>query len=58
VQNGPCRVVRDVAASPRAHPRAGVSEDVVMKMGGWPTRSMLTRYNIVHTTDVAAAQAE
>jgi hypothetical protein len=58
VQNGPYRVVRDVAATPRAHIRADVSEDVVMKMGGWPTRAMLTRYNIVDTADVAAAQAE
>jgi hypothetical protein len=36
--------------------RAGVSEDVVMKMGGWRTRSMLTRYNIVDTSDLADAQ--
>jgi hypothetical protein len=35
-----------------------VSEDVVMKMGGWRTRSMLTRYNIVATDDVADAQAK
>jgi integrase len=38
--------------------RAGVSEDVVMKMGGWKTRSMLSRYNIVDTTDLADAQAK
>jgi integrase len=37
--------------------RAGVPEDTVMKMGGWRTRAMLTRYNIVDTKDVAAAQA-
>jgi len=36
--------------------RAGVSEDVVMKMGGWKTRSLLTRYNIVDTRDLADAQ--
>jgi integrase len=36
--------------------RAGVPEDVVMKMGGWKTRGMLTRYNIVDTTDLADAQ--
>jgi hypothetical protein len=38
--------------------RAGVPEDVVMKMGGWKTRSMLTRYNIVDTSDIADAQAK
>jgi integrase len=38
--------------------RAGMSEDVVMKMGGWKTRSMLSRYNIVDTTDLADAQAK
>ena len=27
-----------------------------MKMGGWKTRSMLSRYNIVDTSDLADAQ--
>jgi integrase len=36
--------------------RAGVPEDIVMKMGGWKTRSMLSRYNIVDTSDLADAQ--
>jgi integrase len=36
--------------------RAGVPEDIVMKMGGWKTRSMLSRYNIVSTDDLADAQ--
>jgi hypothetical protein len=36
--------------------RAGVGEDVVMKLGGWRTRSMLTRYNIVSGDDLADAQ--
>jgi integrase len=38
--------------------RAGVPEDIVMKMGGWKTRSMLSRYNIVSTDDLADAQAK
>jgi len=37
--------------------RAGVPEDVVLRMGNWKTRSMLTRYNIVDTNDLADAQA-
>jgi integrase len=37
--------------------RAGVPEDVVLRMGGWLMRSMLTRYNIVDTADLADAQA-
>jgi integrase len=40
----------------RALIRAGVPEDVVMKLGGWRTRSMLTRYNIVSAADLADAQ--
>jgi integrase len=38
--------------------RADVPEDVVMRLGGWKTRSMLTRYNIVDTSDLADAQAK
>jgi integrase len=38
--------------------RAGVPEDVVMRLGGWRTRSMLTRYNIVDTSDLVDAQAK
>jgi integrase len=38
--------------------RAGVPEDIVMKMGGWKTRSMLSRYNIVDTSDLADAQVK
>jgi integrase len=36
--------------------RQGVPEDVVLKLGNWKTRSMLTRYNIVSTKDLAEAQ--
>jgi len=32
--------------------RAGVPEDVVMKLCGWTTRSMLTRYNITAARDL------
>ena len=55
----PALLLHDLRRSgARALLRAGVSEDVVMKMGGWKTRSMLTRYNIVDTTDLADAQAK
>ncbi len=29
-----------------------------MKLGGWKTRSMLTRYNVTSTDDLAVAQAK
>lgn len=35
--------------------RAGVGEDVIMRMGGWKTRSMFSRYSIVDETDLAEA---
>jgi integrase len=37
--------------------RAGITQDVIMKMGGWKTPSMFSRYNIVDTQDLADAQA-
>jgi integrase len=52
-------IVHDLRRSgARALIRTGVPEDVVMRMGGWRTRSMLARYNIVDTTDLADAQAK
>ena len=45
-------------SSARTLVRSGTPEDVVMKLGGWRTRSMLTRYNIVDTDDLADAQAQ
>ena len=38
--------------------RAGVSEGVIMKMGGWVTRSMFERYNIIDTRDMREALAK
>src|SRR5439155_8372156 len=35
--------------------RAGVAESVIMRMGGWKTRSMFERYAIVDERDLAAA---
>jgi integrase len=34
---------------------AGVPEDIVMKIGGWQTRSMFSRYNVMNTERVRAA---
>ncbi|TMB22558.1 MAG: site-specific integrase [Deltaproteobacteria bacterium] len=35
--------------------RAGVAETVIMRMGGWKTRSMFERYAIVDESDLASA---
>jgi integrase len=35
--------------------RAGVAETVIMKIGGWRTRSVFERYAIVSRTDIADA---
>jgi hypothetical protein len=37
---------------------AGVSEDVVMKIGGWQTRAMFSRYNVMNTDRVRAAMEQ
>jgi len=39
----------------RALRRAGVSEGVIMALGGWKTRSMFDRYNVTSDADLAAA---
>ena len=41
----------------RALRRAGVDEQTIMRLGGWKTRAMFTRYAIVDDQDLAAAQA-
>lgn len=35
--------------------RAGVAEGVIMKIGGWRTRSVFERYAIVSQADIAEA---
>lgn len=35
--------------------RAGVAEGVIMKIGGWKTRSVFERYAIVSQTDISEA---
>jgi integrase len=35
--------------------RAGVSDKIAMALGGWKTRSVLDRYNIVSTSDLSDA---
>jgi len=35
--------------------RAGIAEGVIMKIGGWRTRSVFERYTIVSQTDIADA---
>jgi hypothetical protein len=37
---------------------AGVPEDVVMKIGGWQTRAMFSRYNVMNTDRVRAAMQQ
>jgi integrase len=55
----PALLLHDLRRSgARALIRAGVPEDTVMRMGGWRTRAMLTRYNIVDCSDLADAQAK
>ena len=37
----------------RSYRKAGVAESVIMKIGGWKTRTMFERYNITDSKDVA-----
>jgi hypothetical protein len=34
---------------------AGMAEDTVMKIGGWKTKAMLSRYNVMNTVRIRAA---
>jgi hypothetical protein len=36
----------------------GVHEKTIMQIGGWKTRSVFDRYNIVHKKDLADAAAK
>ena len=38
--------------------RAGVAEGVIMKIGGWKTRSVFERYAIVSQSDIRDAMAK
>jgi hypothetical protein len=37
---------------------AGVSEDTVMKIGGWKTKVMFSRYNVMNTERIRAAMVK
>jgi integrase len=37
---------------------AGVPEDLVMKIGGWKTRAMFSRYNVINTDRIRAAMIQ
>jgi integrase len=38
--------------------RTGIDEEIIMRLGGWKTRSMFSRYAIVDERDLAEAQAK
>src|SRR5262249_61992878 len=42
-------------SAPRNSRRAGVTEDVIMRIGGWKTASMSRRYNVVDERDLTEA---
>jgi hypothetical protein len=53
----PGRLLHDLRRSrARSSIHAGVSERVAMELGGWQTRSIFDRYNIVSENDMRAAQ--
>jgi hypothetical protein len=44
-----------MASRVRLERRSGIAEGVIMKIGGWRTRSVFERYSIVTQQDVADA---
>jgi integrase len=54
----PNLLVHDLRRSAaRSYRRAGFPESVIMKIGGWKTRTVFERYNVTNNKDVAEAVA-
>jgi hypothetical protein len=53
------RILHDFRRSAaRSYRRAGVSEGVIMQIGGWRTRSVFERYNIKNQRDLQEAASQ
>jgi hypothetical protein len=53
-----CFFMTDEGPAARNLRRAGVAEGVIMKIGGWKTRSVFERYAIVSQSDIRDAMAK